>query len=196
MQSDLSIADAQSQPRGQLFPKWTKWRVLFLMLLIFIVWVGYTLWSMQSRREREKEAAAFIKSLGGKAVSTVPSWLPNPLFDRKPEPFQRVTRVYLQDTSIDDAGLTKIEDLTGLDDLDLRNTKITDAGVTSLLRLRKLQGLDLRNTKITDAGLVQLSRLGKLRVVLVEGTQVTRQGADALRNELPNCQVIFPAMPK
>ena len=49
---------------------------------------------------------------------------------------KNLTKLSLANTSIDDAGLKKIEGLTNLMSLNLYNTKVTDAGLTSLMNMK------------------------------------------------------------
>ena len=72
----------------------------------------------------------------------------------------------------------------------LNNTTITDAGLVHLKEMTKLRRLNLGNTKITDAGLEHLKRsdhsLGSLDL---SNTKVTANGVKKLQTALPNCEI-------
>jgi hypothetical protein len=64
-----------------------------------------------------------------------------------------------------------LNELTGLEVLDLSHTQVTDAGLAQLKGLKKLNSLYLRKTRVTDAGVKQLTgALPGLRVETREDT--------------------------
>ena len=58
-------------------------------------------------------------------------------------------------------------------------------------KLSNLSSLRLSNTSISDAGLVHLARLPKLQDLQLLNTKVTKNGVEALRDVLPNCEVQY-----
>lgn len=97
----------------------------------------------------------------------------------------------LESTRISDATLAVIGDLSELQNLYLVETETTDEGIRYLQGLSKLRKLNLARTGITDNGLIYLERLSSLEVVRVAETAVTREGAQRLREALPNCHIAW-----
>lgn len=97
--------------------------------------------------------------------------------------------LYLGGTSLDDAGLTHLKPLSGLESLNLSGTKITDAGLPAIDALVHLKTLSLADTAITDAGLVQLRDLRELKTLNLRRTKVTLAGVSELRRILPDTQI-------
>ncbi len=95
----------------------------------------------------------------------------------------------LKGTRITDDGLAEIGRLTRLKGLYLTRTGITDAGLAHLRGLKNLETLILWDTGIGDAGLEHLKPLQRLREVIVWNTRVTQEGAAALQDALPECEV-------
>jgi len=71
----------------------------------------------------------------------------------------------------------------------LSDTQITDAGLDYLGGLTNLEVLDLSDTQITDTGLGHLNGLTNLKLVGLSDTQITLEGAEALLEALPNCEI-------
>ena len=98
----------------------------------------------------------------------------------------------LNDTQVTDAGLVYLKGLIRLKALVLPSSpKVTDAGLAHLKGLTKLETLLLSYAKITDAGLEHLKGLTKLKKLLLRGTDVTDAGVMKLKQELPNCQILY-----
>lgn len=95
----------------------------------------------------------------------------------------------LKGTRISDAGLAHISGLRQLKGLYLTRTAITDAGLLHLQSLNELDTLILWDTAISDAGLQHLLPLRKLKELILWNTRVTREGAEALQQALPECDV-------
>eukprot|EP00937_MAST-01D_sp_MAST-1D-sp2_P001147 g1147.t1 len=99
-----------------------------------------------------------------------------------------VTRHYLNNTKITDAGLRALaENCKGLTEIDLADTKITDAGLRALAKNCKgLTDIDLSFTKITDAAIIALAENCKgLADVDLSCTNITDAGLRALAE---NCK--------
>ncbi|MEN6450292.1 MAG: hypothetical protein ABFC96_07360 [Thermoguttaceae bacterium] len=81
-----------------------------------------------------------------------------------------------------------LENLTGVEVLDLTGTDIDDAAMPKFRRLRNLKVLCLAGTKITDAGLEHLKGLTQLRKLSL-GREISDQTVKGLREALPNCKI-------
>jgi tetratricopeptide (TPR) repeat protein len=101
--------------------------------------------------------------------------------------------LYLVQTKVSDAGLAHLRTLTQLGGLHLGGTAVSDAGLAHLTTLSELKHLGLGGTRITDAGLEQLKGLTNLQHLDVTGTKVTVAGVDALRQAMPNCEILSNA---
>ncbi len=103
--------------------------------------------------------------------------------------FSTVVVVTYNSTTITDAELQCLKDLTELRELTLNVTNTTDTGLEYLKGLTQLRGLYLIGTPITDAGLEHLKGLIQLRELGLYGTKVTDAGVERLQHSLPNCQI-------
>jgi len=75
-----------------------------------------------------------------------------------------------------DAGLTRLQGLSGLEYLLLDRTKITDEGLKQVARFKRIRFLHLRGTNVTDAGLAHLKELTELQGLYLDGTRVAGSG--------------------
>lgn len=125
----------------------------------------------------ERDAVEFIQRQGGKVE-----------FDGAGED-QRVVKVYLHQTQINDADLAVLQNLSKLRNLFLGKTKIGDAGLEHLQNLPELQTLSLNSTHVTDAGLEPLKTLTNLKTLNLQDTHVTVAGVTRLRKALPGTTV-------
>lgn len=98
--------------------------------------------------------------------------------------------VNLRGTKITNAGLVHLKDVKSLKRLHLEKTAITDEGLANLSGLENLEYLNLYGTAVTDAGLKHLESLKALRKVYLWETKVTDAGVTALKQKLPELQVI------
>jgi hypothetical protein len=76
------------------------------------------------------------------------------------------------------------------DDLIAALKTVARAEVCVVVTKGVLVGLNLDGSKITDAGLEKLAGQDQLRWVGLAGTGVSPEGATALRERLPNCNVL------
>jgi len=76
------------------------------------------------------------------------------------------------------------------DDLIAALKKVARAEVCVVVTNGVLVGLNLDGSKITDAGLAKLMGQDKLRWLGLAGSAVTPEGVDALRKQLPDCNVL------
>ena len=86
----------------------------------------------------------------------------------------QVTWLNLAGTSVKDADLKHLAQLTNLTSLHLEKTAITDAGIAHLKDLPNLQYLNLYGTKVSDAGLGHLVKMPHLRKLYLWQTDVTK----------------------
>jgi Leucine-rich repeat (LRR) protein/beta-lactamase regulating signal transducer with metallopeptidase domain/tetratricopeptide (TPR) repeat protein len=90
---------------------------------------------------------------------------------------QQITRLDLSDSSVTDAGLARLKEMTGLRDLYLNNcTNITDAGLINLKDCKNLTALSIGNTRITEAGLALLKEMKGLQVLDLRFIKITPAG--------------------
>ena len=120
----------------------------------------------------ESVAVAAIQKLGGTVE-----------FDH-PCANRRVIKVYLHNTTVQDADLAALEKLPKLKNVFLGKTQIGDAGLESLQGASELQTLSLNSTRVTDAGLKSLSGLTNLKTLNLQETQVTAAGTAQLLKSL------------
>jgi Leucine-rich repeat (LRR) protein len=102
---------------------------------------------------------------------------------------QSLTELHLQETQVTDLGLKHLSRLKTLQLLHLHGTKITDAGIVTLTELKELKRLYLDSTETTDKGLKSLHNLKLLRHLTLKGTKVTNAGIEAVRQTLPQCKI-------
>lgn len=103
---------------------------------------------------------------------------------------QELRVLKLNDTVVDDLGLSAIANLAKLESLDLEHTGITDVGIAELKGLQELRFLNLANTAVGDAGLRALAACPRLRRVDVRNTNVSPVGTARLQLKLPQVEVL------
>ena len=138
--------------------------------------------SAQRAAKRQREIVDEIIKLGGRV--TYDSQLryngphsPAPL---PPNYFPRVVHVDLGNTSVTNAGVEHLKELTRLQ-LDLGLTRVTDAGLEHLKGLAQLRELRLQFVEVTDAGVEHLKGLTQLQQLWVGGPKVTDAGLEHLK---------------
>jgi len=90
---------------------------------------------------------------------------------------------------ISDDGVLHLKPLTGLVWLNLDNTQLSDAGLPALQGMKNLEFLHLGSTQISNAGLSSLSGLKSLDKLVVTRTAVTEEGVDELQPKLPDTEI-------
>jgi hypothetical protein len=173
----------------RLTPKrrWVQFSLVTMFLFVTVLCMGLAL--VVGPADRQRQAVAAIKALGGSVVYANPNpgvsdafprsflrrWLPRDFFDE-------VREINVQSSKVTDAGLKRLKGLTRLDALRLLDaTNITNAGLAHLRGLTRLKALWLRNSQVTDAGLTHLRGLTGLRQLRLDGTQVTNGGLAQLQ---------------
>ncbi|RTL44500.1 MAG: hypothetical protein EKK48_04405 [Candidatus Melainabacteria bacterium] len=117
----------------------------------------------------------------------------SPLKDLPPDGIQRLVLASLE---VEDDQLKYIENLTGLEDIDVEETEIGDAGLRWLHKLTKLKNLRLKSTLVTGKGLVYLKPLVSLRNLSLSSNSIGDAGLEnivGLKNlkvlSLTRCQI-------
>lgn len=175
--------------------RWLQFSIRTLLVLVTLLCVALGLWCVPA--ERQRRAVTAIEKLGGEVAYAKPAaseTFPVPLLRRwlPPVYFDEVEGLYLGDTQVTDAGLARLQGLTGLEILFLDNTPVTDAGLARLQGLTTLRLLSLGDTQVTDAGLAHAQGLTGLRLLFLDNTQVTDAGLAELHKALPNCEIHGP----
>ena len=100
-----------------------------VVLALAATWSGVRIY-------REQAAIQEIHRLGGLIVKQDggPGWLRYLVGDRWMEPFDVVEKIYLDDSTLDDAALSRLKVFTDLKILSIYETRVTDAGVAELRR--------------------------------------------------------------
>ena len=90
-----------------------------------------------------------------------------------------------------DALTEGIAGCTSLTKLSINNTTISDMQLAKLNSLNELQYLNIVNTKITLAGLLKLSNLKKLNQLYLGQTSITANDLFKIKNVFPNANIDF-----
>ena len=101
----------------------------------------------------------------------------------------KVVWLNLKDTAISDAGLQHLSGLSDLKTLHLERTAITDRGLAHLANLSKIEYLNLNETKVHDHWIEHLAGLKNLKRLYLWKSEVTEEGADKLKQSLPDLVV-------
>lgn len=104
-------------------------------------------------------------------------------------PEQRVIKVYLHQTAVQNDDLAMLSKLPKLRNVFLGKTAISDAGLEHLGKLVELVTLSLNSTQVTDEGLKSLGKLTKLKTLNLQETKVTKQGIAALKKQFPTVMI-------
>lgn len=98
-------------------------------------------------------------------------------------------------TPISGNGLAQLRDLLGLETLDLMWTRVGDEALPTLGGFPRLSTLSLHGTRLRGNGLEHLARLEALKILKLTMTDVPPEQAEALRRQLPNCQLTHDQTP-
>ena len=88
-----------------------------------------------------------------------------------------------------DEGMLHIKHLTSLKTLVLVNAPITTVGLKHIRGLRRLFRLDLRGTRVNDDGLEVLKGFPSLHLLYIRRSKVTQGGLKDLQASLPNLRI-------
>ncbi len=86
--------------------------------------------------------------------------------------------------------LRELSNFKSLTQLSFLGSHLTDAGVEHLGTLLTLESLELAGTDVTDNALNHLMKLSRLRYLGIQDTEVTDEGADLIRQALPECRIL------
>jgi hypothetical protein len=75
--------------------------------------------------------------------------------------------------------------------VDLDNASHGDDKLSLLKDIPTLTGVNLSGSSVTDAGLQELFALQSLKTVNLEDTKITLAGANALKEALPDCRILW-----
>lgn len=105
--------------------------------------------------------------------------------------FRMLESLLLGGTGVADEGLEALGKLTALRTLSLAGTKVTDAGVAKLEPLTgSIEELYLYDLKLTDASCKLFERMPKLRRLVIRQTGITDEAAKRLGDKLPKCAIV------
>ncbi len=102
---------------------------------------------------------------------------------------QQIVWLKIGNTRIDNDALHTIGQFTHLTRLNLEYTGVDDAGVVHLKGLPDLQMLNLVGTGITDKGLMLLAEIKSLKRIYLWQTKTSLPVVAALRQALPLCEI-------
>lgn len=92
-------------------------------------------------------------------------------------------------STVVDAELRHVAQMSELQYLNLRGTGITDNGVKHLEPLIRMKGLDLMGCPVTDTSVPLLARFDSLEYLNVCGTELSQRGITQLHNALSDCDI-------
>lgn len=90
----------------------------------------------------------------------------------------------------DDAIMSQIEHLTGLQELYISDTRISDQGLALLRPLVSLKRISIYHTAIGDKGLFNLAMIPGLKWLTCSGTGATEDGLNLFRRAMPGCKTV------
>jgi uncharacterized membrane protein len=105
----------------------------------------------------------------------------------------QLVTVDLSATKITDQAVAQLAGAKNLRLIRLAETAITDGAIDTLLKLPSLESINLYGTKVTDAGVGKLSAMPNLKRLYLWQTAVTPEAIKALKEKLPNCEIITGA---
>lgn len=163
-----------------------QYRLRTLLILSTILAALFGLlgrWTYKAYHQRQIVAA--IHSAGGSVSYDVPRYWPKWLVDAMGvDHFANVRGVNLIGTTVTNADLERIRELTKLNVLYLGSAQITDGGLLHLKGMTSLQVLVILSAKnnVTDAGIEHLQGLTSLEELYLGGTKVTDSGVAHLKD--------------
>lgn len=98
-------------------------------------------------------------------------------------------------TLVTDKTVAALAGAAHLRQIRLAETPITDAAIDPLVKLQSLESINFYGTKVTDAGVAKLEALTKLKRLYLWQTAVTPAAIAALKQKLPQCEIIGGAEP-
>jgi len=198
-------------PRLQKKRSMRHWHALTVLALFFVCLVAAVFYwlTVTIRDQRKQKAAADAIEAAGGMAHAEQTWLGKLLRD---DSLVMVGSVALEDGSVTEDAVARLEDTDQVvaltlegprvtDDmlahlermnqlmiLSLDKTGISDDGLAHLRGLSQLRFLRMNDTGITDAGLAHLAGLD-IRMLQLGGTKVTTRGVKRLKRALPRCHI-------
>jgi hypothetical protein len=174
--------ESQSEPAAtpKLKRRWFQYstRVLLVVVTVSGVMLGIVGW----RAERQRQAVASVKRIGGHVyynytetlepgleLPTFPRWLPR-------DWCENVVMVEIETDKLTDADLVHLQAFSELESLALYSPHVTDAGLMHLRGISTLVVLKLDLAQVTDAGVMQLQCLSRLSRIEMVCPKVTDDG--------------------
>ncbi len=96
----------------------------------------------------------------------------------------------LKGTQISSEGLIALATVSSLVLLDASNTAVADDGLALAAQWTRLRYLSLNNTSVTDSSIPYLTSIKSLKGLSLINTKVTAEGAQLLKQGLPDCLII------
>ena len=154
-------------------------------------WLAETYGEPYALTDRDRRAAEWVQSIGGRVVLADNGDLLNFASDAKlPEkPFDLIIVSLREIPGVTDAGLANLSGLPQLQKLELQFAQITDAGLAYLADLESLRMLSLLGTPVGDAGMHHVAKLKGLVDLSLGKTKVTGRGLEQLAG-LRNLRVL------
>lgn len=103
----------------------------------------------------------------------------------------QLKHLMLDRTGVGDDGAEFLGAMPGLRSLSMNHTEITDVGISRLTTLNNLESLRVANTNITDAAVPDLAKLESLTELVLKGTRISAEGAEQLKQALPDCSILL-----
>jgi hypothetical protein len=99
--------------------------------------------------------------------------------------------VDLSGTAVTDEGLKSLAGASTLRMLRLSETAVTDASLETVAGMVALESLNLYGTQVTTEGVLKLADLPNLKRLYLWQTGVDAAGADLLREQFPECEIVL-----
>ena len=119
--------------------------------------------------------------------------LDDALFKKLASLTPQLVTVDLSATKVTDQAVAQLAGAKNLRLIRLAETGITDGAIDTLLKLPSLESINLYGTKVTDAGVSKLATMPNLKRLYLWQTAVTPEAIKALKEKLPNCEIITGA---
>ena len=185
-----------------------------LLILVTLACIGVAIWTSHVQPFRDQlTAMQMVTRLGG-SLTTEPfesafwqrwlleddalQWvrsvdLPAAEFKQgEAENFAAMTQLAsldIQRSNISDDDLASLAGLRELSELSLNRCKISDKGIKNLGKKPELTSLQLTGCDVSDASIDQITGCPNLKELFIRWTAITAEGADEIRERLPDCVV-------
>jgi uncharacterized membrane protein len=101
-----------------------------------------------------------------------------------------LTTIDLSATKVTDKSVDALASAKHLRMVRLSETAVTDSAIETLLKIPTLESINVYGTKVTDAGVAKLAALPNLKRLYLWQTAVTPEAVKALKEKLPNCEIV------